>query len=81
MKLDLWLIIAFHIRYVANPINVLAKIATEGGETPAIVLGKVVAGDAVKLEVLDLKWWYNKQYLLLSVRLHISLLIKQKHIT
>ena len=54
MKIDLWLIIPFHIRYVANPIKVLAKIATEGGETPDIVLGKVVAGDAAKLEVLDL---------------------------
>ena len=42
-------------RYVANPKQVLLKLLQGGKGIPEVTKGKIVAGDAVKLDVLDIK--------------------------
>ena len=41
--------------YVANPEKVLEQLLSNGEEIPEIKQGKIVAGDHVELDVLNLK--------------------------
>ena len=43
-----------YFRYVPNPTKVLADLWQKGHEYPEMVSGKIVAGDAVELDVLTL---------------------------
>ena len=50
------IIVLFHYfqnRYVANPKATLEGLYRQGGEPVEVVKGKIVAGDAVELQVLD----------------------------
>ena len=39
-------------RYVENPSDKLMELAKKGGDMPPILRGKIVAGDAVELQVV-----------------------------
>ena len=44
----------FHIRYVPDPVKILAEIKSKGGEIETVE-GAIVAGDAADINVVSMK--------------------------